>query len=105
MRLPRFIFNPSVTGWIRLYQHERRELLRLRRELAETRAERDSWRDKLLIKVNVTPLFTPPPKPVEPVAAPPVGPMQKKLMLASQRGPTNIPTAEDILRANERVSN
>ena len=102
MRLPRIIFNPSVTGWIRLYQHERRELLRLRRELAETRAERDSWRDKLLVKVNVTPLFTPPPKPIEPVAMPPVGPMAKRLALAAQRGPNNDPTAEEIFAAASR---
>jgi hypothetical protein len=96
MRLPRIILNPAVGVWIRLWQSQRKETARLRRELSEMRAERDEWRDKLLQKVNVTPLFTPPPKPVEPHEMPPIGPRAKKLALATQRGPNNNPTAEEI---------
>jgi len=88
--------NPAVGVWLRLWQAQRKETARLRRELIEVRSERDEWRDKLLQKVNVTPLFTPkppPPKPAEPLI---VGLAAKNRWLESQRGPNNNPTAEDM---------
>lgn len=89
MRLPRFILNPSVAGWIRLYQRERRENARLRRELLE-------WQNRVLQLKNVQPLFTPPMK-IEVADRPPVGPTAKKLALARQEKEVNIPTAEQVL--------
>lgn len=102
MRLPRFILNPAVGVWIRLWQSERKQTARLRRELAKTEDERDEWRDKLLAKVNITPLFTPkppPPKPAHPVL---VGPAAVAAYLESQRGPVNIPTVEEMAEAARR---
>lgn len=96
MRLPRFILNPAVGVWVRLWQSQRKETSRLRRELVETKVERDAWRDKFLLKVAATPLYTPPPKPVEPYVMPPVGPMAKRAALTAQRGPINEPTAEEM---------
>ena len=104
MRIPRFILNPAVSGWIRLYQHERRELLRVRRELAATQADRDEWRDRLLQKVNVTPLFTPKPPPLKPAEPLIVGIAAKKRHLDNQRGPVNIPTVEELMRETEQAS-
>lgn len=95
MRLPRLIIGSA--GYIRLWQSQRRETARLRRELAEIRAERDEWRDKLLAKVNVTPLFTPKPPPAKPAPPVLVGPAAVKAYLESQRGPVNIPTVEEMM--------
>lgn len=98
MRFPRVILNPAVSGWIRLYQRERRDNARLQRELRE-------WQGKLLQKVNVSPLFTPPPKPVELVRQPPIGMTAKKAYLAANPDPNHIPTAEEILAAAAARSN
>lgn len=97
MRFPRFILNPSVAGWIRLLQRERRETARLRRELLE-------WQNKTLQQVKITPLFQPPPKPVEQPERPPIGPTAKRLQIAQRQSVTNEPTAEDILRAAEAAN-
>jgi hypothetical protein len=96
LRLPRLILNPAVRPWIFLWQRERRDNARLRREVVE-------WQNKLLAKVNVTPLFTPPPKPVEQVERPPVGLTAKKAYVKAHAGPNAVPTTEDILLAAERV--
>jgi hypothetical protein len=90
MKFPRIILNPGVAGWIRLYQRERRESARLRRELVE-------WQGKYLKKVNDTPLFTPPPKPTVPAVQPPIGITAKRAYLQSQPDSNHVPTAEEIL--------
>lgn len=92
MRIPRIILNPSIAGWIRLWQRERQENARLRRELRE-------WQNKTLQVKNVTPLFTLPEK-IEVKERPPVGLIEKNRRLAEQSGPTNIPTAEQVLNVN-----
>lgn len=96
MRLPRFIFSPAIAGWIRLWQRERKENTRLRRELFE-------WQGKVLQLKGITPLFTPPPKPIESVPAPPVGLAAKRAQLAKEHN--SIPSAEDILAAANRANN
>jgi len=90
MRFPRIILNPAVAGWLRLYQRERRENARLRRELVE-------WQNKFLLKVNTPALFTPPPKPVAPVVQPPIGQTAKNAYLHAQPDPNHVPTSEEIL--------
>lgn len=95
MRLPRFIFNPTVVGWIRLWQRERKENTRLRRELF-------GWQGKVLQLKGITPLFTPPPKPIESVPVPPVGLAAKRAQLAKEHN--SIPSAEDILAAVNRTT-
>lgn len=97
MRLPRIILNPSVAGWIRLLQRERRETARLRRELLE-------WQNKVLQQARMQPLFTPPPKPVEQPERPPIGATAKKLHLAQKQNINDVPTAEQILEAAERAA-
>lgn len=87
MKFPRIVFG---AGYIKLWQESRRENCRLRLELRE-------WQGKLLQKVNVTPLFTPPPKPVEPVRRPPIGMTDKRRYLAETPEPNHVPTAEEIL--------
>ena len=98
MRLPRIILGSAA--WIHLWQSQRKETARLRRQLVEVEAERDAWRDKFLMKVAGTPLYVPPPKPTEPVPEAPIGLRAKKLMLASRQGEiNNHPTAEDVMAA------
>lgn len=89
MKIPRIILNPSVAGWIRLLQRERKENARLRRELTE-------WQNKFLSKVNVTPLFVPPFK-VEPQKPLIIGPLGKAQHLASHPKDNHVPTAEEVL--------
>lgn len=89
MRLPRIIFG---AGYIKLWQRERQENIRLRRE-------RDEWANKVLQLKNVQPLFTPPPK-FEPVERPPVGQIAKNQLLARQREEVNHPTAEQTLNVH-----
>lgn len=87
MRLPRIIFG---AGYIKLYQRERQENARLRRELRQ-------WQDTVLQLKNVQPLFTPPPKPEPLPERPPVGQIAKNAALARQRQEVNHPTAEQVL--------
>ena len=89
MRLPRIIFG---AGYIKLWQRERRENARLKRELRQ-------WQDTVLQLKNVQPLFTPPPK-FEPVERPPVGQIAKNQLLAKQREEVNHPTAEQTLNVH-----
>lgn len=96
MRLPRLILNPAIRPWIFLWQRERRENSRLRRELTE-------WQSKFLQKMNVSPLFSSPPKPVEPTVRPPIGPLGKREWLAKNAGPNHVPSAEEILEQAARV--
>jgi len=94
VRLPRFILNPSVLGWVRLYQRERRENQRLRAELRE-------WQNRVLAQSHLPPLFTPPPPPPALTKQPIVGLAQKKAAIAeaARTDPNPIPTAEQILEA------
>lgn len=96
MRFPRFILNPSVIGWIRLLQRERRETARLRRELTE-------WQNTVRQLKGITPLFQPPPKPHPQVDVPPVGLVAKRQVLARREGSNIAPSAESILAAAEKV--
>lgn len=95
MRLPRFILNPSVSGWIRLLQRERKENIRLRLELLE-------WKNRTLEGARIRPLFQPPPKPIEQSPRPPVGLADKKRQLAERQSDI-VPSAEDILLAAENA--
>lgn len=70
----------------------------LKRELRE-------WQDKFLQKVNTSPLFTPPPKPVEQIDRPPIGATAKKAYLAAHASPNEVPSAEQILAAAEKARN
>lgn len=94
MRLPRFILNPAVAGWIRLWQMERREAQRLRREL-------QAWQDKVLLIKGMSPIHQPPPR-VESVPQPPIGISAKRRQIASVPS-DEPPTAEQILDAAARV--
>jgi len=98
VKFPRFTFNPSARTWFQLWKSERRANARLRRELLE-------WQQKVLQQAKVTPLFQPPPKPVESVPRPPIGQTAKNQYLAQHAPPTNVPTAEDILLAAEKARN
>lgn len=90
MRVPRIVFG---AGYIKLYQRERQENARLRRELRQ-------WQDTVLQLKNVQPLFTPPPK-LEPAPErPPVGQLAKNQRLARQREEANHPTAEQMLNVH-----
>ena len=94
MKLPRIILNPSVVGWLRLWQRERKENQRLRREL-------QAWQDKVLLIKGMSPIHQPPPR-VEPIEQPVIGISDKRRRLAAQ--PRNgEPTAEDILAAADRA--
>lgn len=94
MRLPRFILNPSVAGWIRLLQRERKENHRLRLELRE-------WQNKFLAVKSVAPLFQPPQR-IESVPQPPIGISAKRRVIAAQPS-IGIKTAEEILAEAERA--
>lgn len=87
MRLPRIVIG---LGYVKLWQRERKENVRLRRELAE-------WQGKLLQLKGLTPLFTPPVK-TESIERPPVGPLGKEAYLARHKSIVNHPTAEQVLR-------
>lgn len=97
MKFPRFFLNPTARLLYHDLQRERRANIRLRRE-------RDEWRDKFLAKLNVTPLFTPPPKPVEPIERPPVGLVEKREYLARHKvNSSAVPSAEELLAMAERA--
>jgi hypothetical protein len=55
------------------------------------------WQNKVLQQAKVSPLFQPPPKPVEVPDRPPIGATDKKNYLARNAGVDNAPTAEQIL--------
>jgi hypothetical protein len=88
VKLPRIIIG-NAAGWIRLLQRERKENVRLRRELTE-------WQNKFLQLKGTQPLFTPPVK-TEVADRPPVGPLGKQMYLAKRETERNHPTAEQVL--------
>lgn len=98
MKVPHFFLNSKARLFFTLWKQERRANARLRRELIE-------WQNKLLEREKIRPLFQPPPKPIEQVERPPIGPTAKRLHLAQHQGVKNEPTAEDILAQAARAVN
>jgi hypothetical protein len=76
MKLPRVIIGTST--FIRLWQNERRENARLKREL-------EGWQNIVLHRANLPQLHTTPVK-VEAVRRPPIGMVEKASYLAEQNG-------------------
>jgi hypothetical protein len=91
MRLPRIIIGTST--FIRLWQNERRENARLKRELT-------GWQNLVLQKANLPQLHQAPVV-VEQRRQPPIGPTAKAAYLKEEQS-SAIPTAEDILNNPRR---
>src|SRR5689334_5753306 len=91
----------NIARWFSAYRLLEDALAREQAEVARLRVELLEWQNKVLSKVGVTPLFQPPPKPIEPQELPPVGLRAKQLALAKD-APNRVPTAEEILSAASR---
>lgn len=87
----------NIARWFSVYRLLEDSLAREQLEVARLRAELLEWQNKTLQQARITPLFTPPPKPIEPVVQPPVGPTAKAAYLRDHASPNAVPTAEDIL--------
>lgn len=57
------------------------------------------WQNKTLQQARISPLFTPPPKPIESQPRPPIGLREKKAFLAANAPLNPVPTAEEVLAA------
>lgn len=90
----------NIAKWFAAYRLLEDSLAREQLENTRLRAELLEWQNKTLQQAHISPLFTPPPKPIGPVARPPVGPTAKAAYLAEQQtSPNTVPTAEEILAA------
>jgi hypothetical protein len=93
MKLPRIIIGTKI--YFRLWQNERREAARLRRELT-------GWQNLVLQKANLPQLHQAPVV-VEQKRQPPIGPTAKAAYLKEEQSSNAEPTAEEILaRRNGR---
>ena len=88
----------NIARWFSAYRLLENALAREQQEVARLRVELLEWQNKTLAKLGVTPLFQPPPKPVEPKDEPPIGPRAKQAFLAKQTD-NSVLTAEQILGA------
>lgn len=87
MRLPRLIIG--TTAYLRLWQSERRENARLRRELQR-------WQDTHLQRVGSTPVHSTPPR-VEPQQQPIIGRSAKRRYMAEHSPENRVKSAEEVL--------
>lgn len=86
MRLPRLVFG---AGYVRLWQRERQENIRLRREL-------QLWQDKYMERTGSTPVhFRPPPQ--EPPIPLIIGRTAKRRYMAEHPPDNHVPTAEEVM--------